>query len=67
MQRFNIANKDLPFLERYVSLAFRQLGLIREIVISHSDILDLIEKLNISFNGSYYAPTIGHLFATDRT
>ena len=45
------ANKDLPFFRTLHSLAFRQLGLSREGVISHSDILDLSEKLNIRLTG----------------
>ena len=62
MQRFNIANKDLPFFRTLHSLAFRQLGLSRESVISHSDILDLNEKLNIRLTGRTNSDD-GHLFA----
>tara|TARA_R100001086_G_C11846989_1_gene260407 strand:+ start:4152 stop:5648 length:1497 start_codon:yes stop_codon:yes gene_type:complete len=62
MQRFNISNKDLPFFRTLHSLAFRQLGLSRESVISHSDILDLNEKLNIRLTGRTNSDD-GHLFA----
>ena len=62
MERFSISNKDLPFFRTLHSLAFRQLGLTRESVMSHGDILDLNEKLNIKLTGRTTSED-GHLFS----
>ena len=62
MDKFNIANKDLPFFRTLHSLAFRQLGLTRESVISRSDISDLNEKLNLRLTGRTTSDD-GHIFA----
>jgi DNA helicase-2/ATP-dependent DNA helicase PcrA len=61
MNKFNIANKDLPFFRTLHSLAFRQLGLTRESVISRSDIIDLNERLNLRLTGKTTSDE-GHLF-----
>ena len=61
MDKFNIANKDLPFFRTLHSLAFRQLGLTRENVISRSDILDLNDKLNLRLTGRTSSDD-GHIF-----
>ena len=61
MDKFNIANKDLPFFRTLHSLAFRQLGLTRENVISRSDITDLNEKLNLRLTGRTTSDD-GHIF-----
>ena len=61
MRKFNISNKDLPFFRTLHSLAFRQLGLTRESVISRSDITDLNEKLNLRLTGRTTSDE-GHIF-----
>ena len=61
MDKFNIAYKDLPFFRTLHSLAFRQLGLTRENVISYSDITDLNEKLNLRLTGRTTSDD-GHIF-----
>ena len=59
--KFNISNKELPFFRTLHSLAFRQLGLTRESVVSHTDIKDLNEKLNLKLTGRTTSDD-GHLF-----
>ena len=44
MAKFNISDRDLPFFRTLHSLAFRQLGLTRESVVSNTDIKDLLES-----------------------
>ena len=61
MHRFSITNKQLPFFRTLHSLAFRQLGLTRESVVSNSDISDLNEKLNLKLTGRTTSDD-GHLF-----
>tara|TARA_R110001583_G_scaffold13262_7_gene57374 strand:+ start:2573 stop:4069 length:1497 start_codon:yes stop_codon:yes gene_type:complete len=61
MNKFNISNKELPYFRTLHSLAFRQLGLTRESVVSNSDIKDLNEKLNIKLTGRTTSDD-GHLF-----
>ena len=61
MHRFSITNKQLPFFRTLHSLAFRQLGLTRESVVSNSDIYDLNEKLNLKLTGRTTSDD-GHLF-----
>tara|TARA_R100001443_G_scaffold89198_4_gene95686 strand:- start:6061 stop:7557 length:1497 start_codon:yes stop_codon:yes gene_type:complete len=61
INRFNISNKELPFFRTLHSLAFRQLGLTRESVVSHTDIKDLNEKLNLKLTGRTTSDD-GHLF-----
>ena len=61
MNRFSITNKQLPFFRTLHSLAFRQLGLTRESVVSNSDISDLNEKLNLKLTGRTTSDD-GHLF-----
>ena len=61
INKFKIANKDLPFFRTLHSLAFRQLGLTRESVISYSDITDLNEKLNLRLTGRTTSDD-GHIF-----
>jgi len=61
MDKFNIPNKDLPFFRTLHSLAFRQLGLTRENVISYSDITDLNDKLNLRLTGRTTSED-GHIF-----
>jgi len=61
MDKFNIANKDLPFFRTLHSLAFRQLGLTRENVISYSDIIALNDKLNLRLTGRTTSED-GHIF-----
>ena len=61
MDKFNIGNKDLPFFRTLHSLAFRQLGLTRESVVSRSDIIDLNEKLNLRLTGRTTSDD-GHVF-----
>ena len=61
MNRFSITNKQLPFFRTLHSLAFRQLGLTRESVVSGSDIFDLNEKLNLKLTGRTTSDD-GHLF-----
>jgi len=61
MSRFSITNKQLPFFRTLHSLAFRQLGLTRESVVSNSDISDLNEKLNLKLTGRTTSDD-GHLF-----
>jgi superfamily I DNA/RNA helicase len=61
MNRFSITNKQLPFFRTLHSLAFRQLGLTRESVLSNSDIYDLNEKLNLRLTGRSSSED-GHLF-----
>jgi len=61
MNRFSITNKQLPFFRTLHSLAFRQLGLTRESVVSGSDISDLNEKLNLKLTGRTTSDD-GHLF-----
>jgi len=61
MNRFSITNKQLPFFRTLHSLAFRQLGLTRESVVSNSDIYDLNEKLNLKLTGRTTSDD-GHLF-----
>ena len=51
ISKFNISDRSLPFFRTLHSLAFRQLGLTRESVVSHTDIKDLNEKLNIRLSG----------------
>tara|TARA_R110001592_G_scaffold24457_5_gene94278 strand:+ start:1824 stop:3320 length:1497 start_codon:yes stop_codon:yes gene_type:complete len=59
--KFNISEKDLPFFRTLHSLAFRQLGLTRESVVSHTDIKDLNEKLNLRLTGRTTSDD-GHIF-----
>jgi superfamily I DNA/RNA helicase len=61
MNKFNISNKELPYFRTLHSLAFRQLGLTRESVVSNSDIKDLNEKLNLKLTGRTTSDD-GHLF-----
>jgi len=61
MDKFDIRNKDLPFFRTLHSLAFRQLGLTRESVMSRSDIIDLNEKLNLRLTGRTTSDD-GHIF-----
>ena len=61
INRFNISNKELPFFRTLHSLAFRQLGLTRESVVSNTDIKDLNEKLNLKLTGRTTTDD-GHLF-----
>jgi len=61
IQRFNIADKELPFFRTLHSLAFRQLGLTRESVVGRSDISDLNEKLNLRLTGRTTSDD-GHIF-----
>ena len=61
MNKFSISNKELPYFRTLHSLAFRQLGLTRESVVSGSDIKDLNEKLNIKLTGRTTSDD-GHLF-----
>ena len=59
--KFNISDKELPFFRTLHSLAFRQLGLTRESVVSNTDIKDLNEKLNLKLTGRTTSDD-GHLF-----
>lgn len=61
ISRFNISDKQLPFFRTLHSLAFRQLGLTRESVVSHTDIKDLNEKLNLRLS-TRTSSDDGHLF-----
>lgn len=61
MAKFSISDKDLPYFRTLHSLAFRQLGLTRESVVSHTDIKDLNEKLNLRLTGRTTTDD-GHLF-----
>ena len=61
MNKFSISNKELPYFRTLHSLAFRQLGLTRESVVSNSDIKDLNEKLNLKLTGRTTSDD-GHLF-----
>jgi len=61
MAKFNISDRDLPFFRTLHSLAFRQLGLTRESVVSNTDIKDLNEKLNLRLTGRTTTDD-GHLF-----
>jgi len=61
ISKFNISDRSLPFFRTLHSLAFRQLGLTRESVVSHTDIKDLNEKLNIRLSGRTTSDD-GHLF-----
>tara|TARA_S200002703_G_scaffold34473_1_gene29820 strand:+ start:4058 stop:5554 length:1497 start_codon:yes stop_codon:yes gene_type:complete len=61
MSKFNISDKELPFFRTLHSLAFRQLGLTRESVVSHTDIKDLNEKLNLRLTGRTTSDD-GHIF-----
>jgi len=61
MAKFNISDKDLPYFRTLHSLAFRQLGLTRESVVSNTDIKDLNEKLNLRLTGRTTTDD-GHLF-----
>ena len=60
--KFNISEKDLPFFRTLHSLAFRQLGLTRESVVSHTDIKDLNEKMNLKLTGKTTSDE-GHIFS----
>ena len=59
--KFNISDRDLPFFRTLHSLAFRQLGLTRESVVSHTDIKDLNEKMNLRLTGRTTSDD-GHIF-----
>tara|TARA_R100001377_G_scaffold39722_1_gene22189 strand:+ start:1750 stop:3246 length:1497 start_codon:yes stop_codon:yes gene_type:complete len=59
--KFNISDRDLPFFRTLHSLAFRQLGLTRESVVSHTDIKDLNEKMNLRLTGRTTSDE-GHIF-----
>ncbi len=61
MAKFSISDRDLPFFRTLHSLAFRQLGLTRESVVSNTDIKDLNEKLNLRLTGRTTTDD-GHLF-----
>jgi superfamily I DNA/RNA helicase len=61
MAKFSISDKDLPYFRTLHSLAFRQLGLTRESVVSNTDIKDLNEKLNLRLTGRTTTDD-GHLF-----
>jgi len=61
LNHFDLSNQDLPFFRTLHSLAFRQLGLTRESVISRGNILDLNEKLNLRLSGRTTSDD-GHLF-----
>tara|TARA_R100000781_G_scaffold15475_1_gene12749 strand:+ start:6182 stop:7678 length:1497 start_codon:yes stop_codon:yes gene_type:complete len=61
MNKFNISDRELPFFRTLHSLAFRQLGLTRESVVSHTDIKDLNEKLNLRLTGRTTSDD-GHIF-----
>ena len=59
--KFNISDRDLPCFRTLHSLAFRQLGLTRESVVSHTDIKDLNEKMNLRLTGRTTSDD-GHIF-----
>ena len=61
VNKFNISDRDLPFFRTLHSLAFRQLGLTRESVVSHTDIKDLNEKMNLRLTGRTTSDE-GHIF-----
>ena len=52
LERFEISQKQLPYFRTLHSLCFLQLGLSKDSVLSHSDFLDLNEKLNLHLSGS---------------
>ena len=60
--KFSISEKDLPFFRTLHSLAFRQLGLTRESVVSHTDIKALNEKMNLKLTGKTTSDE-GHIFS----
>tara|TARA_R110000751_G_scaffold97856_2_gene190429 strand:- start:711 stop:2207 length:1497 start_codon:yes stop_codon:yes gene_type:complete len=59
--KFNISDRNLPFFRTLHSLAFRQLGLTRESVLSYTDIKDFNEKMNLRLTGRTTSDE-GHIF-----